>query len=167
MPPTNLSTALRQTSTGFLLGWLFYIPMYLLGIPAEVVVTVGSLNLIYQFWVHTEHIPKLGWYEWFFVTPSNHRVHHAQNDRYLDRNYGGLFIIWDRMFGTFEPERAPVVYGLRKNVDTYNPVTITLMDWRALFAKMRSADSLADALCYFFAPPGWEPHTDKVSVTSR
>ena len=119
----NLTTALRQTSTGFLLSWVFYIPMYLLGIPAEVVVTVGSLNLIYQFWVHTEHIPKLGWYEWFFVTPSNHRVHHAQNDVYMDRNYGGLFIIWDRLFGTFQTEldEEPVVFGIRGPLRSWNP----------------------------------------------
>ena len=120
----NLTTALRQTSTGFLLGWLFFIPMYLLGIPAEVVVTVGALNLIYQFWVHTQHVPKLGWYEWFFVTPSNHRVHHAQNDRYMDRNYGGLFIIWDRLFGTFQEEldEEPVVYGIRGPLKSWSPV---------------------------------------------
>ena len=111
----NLSTALRQTSTGFLFSWLFYVPMFALGIPAEVVVTVGSLNLIYQFWVHTEHIPKLGKYEWFFITPSNHRVHHAQNDIYMDRNYGGVFILWDRLFGTFQEElkEQPVIFGIR------------------------------------------------------
>jgi sterol desaturase/sphingolipid hydroxylase (fatty acid hydroxylase superfamily) len=120
----NLSTALRQTSTGFLLGWIFYIPMYLLGIPAEAVVTAGALNLIYQFWVHTEHVPKLGWYEWIFVTPSNHRVHHAQNDVYIDRNYGGLFILWDRLFGTFQEELdgEPVVFGIRGPLKSWNPV---------------------------------------------
>jgi sterol desaturase/sphingolipid hydroxylase (fatty acid hydroxylase superfamily) len=120
----NLTTALRQTSTGFLLGWIFFIPMYVAGIPAEVVLTVGSINLIYQFWVHTEHIGKLGWYEWIFVTPSNHRVHHAQNDEYLDKNYGGLFIVWDRIFGTYQEELddQPVVFGIRGPLKSWNPV---------------------------------------------
>ena len=88
----NLSTALRQTGTGFLISWVFYIPLFLIGVPSYVMVSVASINLIYQFWVHTRHIPKLGWYEWIFVTPSNHRVHHAQNDLYIDRNYGGVFV---------------------------------------------------------------------------
>jgi alkylglycerol monooxygenase len=89
-----------------------------------VVVTVGSINLIYQFWVHTQHIGKLGWYEWIFVTPSNHRVHHAQNERYVDRNYGGLFIIWDRLFGTFQEELEddPPVYGIRGPLHSWNPL---------------------------------------------
>ena len=91
----NLSTALRQTGTDYI-GFVFYILLYLAGLPVEVVVTVGSLNLIYQFWVHTEHVGRLGFYEWLFVTPSNHRVHHAKNPIYIDRNYGGVFIIWDR-----------------------------------------------------------------------
>ena len=110
----NLTTALRQTSTGFLLSFLFYIPLFLIGVPAEVYVTVASANLIYQYWVHTEHIPKLGWYEYVFVTPSNHRVHHAQNDVYVDRNYGGVFILWDRLFGTFQEEldEEPCIYGI-------------------------------------------------------
>jgi sterol desaturase/sphingolipid hydroxylase (fatty acid hydroxylase superfamily) len=155
----NLTTALRQTSTGFLLGWIFYIPMYLLGVPAEVVITVGSLNLIYQFWVHTEHVPKLGWYEWLFVTPSNHRVHHAQNDRYVDRNYGGLFILWDRMFGTFQEERAdePCIYGIRGPLHSWNPlralthiyVDMALDSWRARDWR--------DKLKVWVARTGWRP----------
>ena len=119
----NLSTALRQTSTGFLLSWIFYLPMFAVGIPAAVFVTVGSINLIYQFWVHTQHVPKLGWLEWIFVTPSNHRVHHAQNARYLDRNYGGLFIVWDRVFGTFQEEldEEQPVYGIRGALHSFSP----------------------------------------------
>ena len=97
----NLSTALRQTGTGFFIKWVFYIPLFAIGMPSEVFISVASINLIYQFWVHTQHIPKLGWYELFFVTPSNHRVHHSQNDLYIDRNYGGVFIIWDRIFVSF------------------------------------------------------------------
>ncbi len=155
----NLSTALRQTSTGFLLGWIFYIPMYLVGIPAEVVVTAGALNLLYQFWVHTEHIPKLGWYEWIFVTPSNHRVHHAQNDVYIDRNYGGLFILWDRLFGTFqeELEEEPVVFGIRGALHSWNParalthvyVDMALDSWRTA--------NWGDKLQVWLGRTGWRP----------
>ena len=90
----NLSTALRQTGTGFFLTWVFYIPLFLIGVPSFVFVSVASINLIYQFWVHTEHVPKLGWFELVFVSPSNHRVHHAQNEEYIDKNYGGVYILY-------------------------------------------------------------------------
>lgn len=155
----NLTTALRQTSTGFLLGWIFYIPMYLLGIPAEVVVTVGSLNLIYQFWVHTEHIPKLGWYEWIFVTPSNHRVHHAQNDVYIDRNYGGLFIIWDRLFGTFQEEldEEPVVFGIRGPLHSWNPVKALTHVYVDMFQDSRRTARWRDKLKVWVSRTGWRP----------
>ncbi|MDC0362363.1 sterol desaturase family protein [Halioglobus sp.] len=160
----NLSTALRQTSTGFLLGWIFFIPMYILGVPAEVVVSVGSLNLIYQFWVHTEHIPKLGWYEWFFVTPSNHRVHHAQNDRYMDRNYGGLFIIWDRLFGTFQEEldEEPVVFGIRGPLKSFNPLKALTHIYIDMFRDSRRTARWRDKVKVWFARTGWRP--EDVSV---
>ncbi len=160
----NLSTALRQTSTGFLLGWIFFIPMYILGVPAEVVVSVGSLNLIYQFWVHTEHIPKLGWYEWFFVTPSNHRVHHAQNDRYVDRNYGGLFIIWDRLFGTFQEELddEPVVFGIRGPLKSFNPLKALSHIYVDMFRDSWRTARWRDKVRVWFARTGWRP--EDVSV---
>ena len=155
----NLTTALRQTSTGFLLGWIFYIPMFLLGIPAEVVVTVGSINLIYQFWVHTEHVPKLGWYEWIFVTPSNHRVHHAQNDRYLDRNYGGLFILWDRLFGTFqeELEEEPVIFGIRGPLQSWNPVTALTHIYVGMAQDSWHTSRWGDKLRVWVSRTGWRP----------
>lgn len=120
----NLSTALRQTSTGFVFGWIFYLPMAVLGVPLLVFVTVATLNLLYQFWVHTRHISKLGWFEWFFVSPSNHRAHHAQNALYMDRNYGGVFIFWDRLFGTFqeEDEAEPVIFGVTTPLASWNPL---------------------------------------------
>ncbi len=120
----NLSTALRQTSTGFLLSWIFYLPLAVLGVPLAVFITVAALNLLYQFWVHTRHIPKLGWYEGFFVTPSNHRAHHAQNPLYMDRNYGGVFILWDRLFGTFQQEddAEPPVFGVTRPLASWNPL---------------------------------------------
>ena len=119
----NLSTAMRQTSTGFLWKWVFFLPMFLIGIPPTVFVTVAAINLIYQFWVHTEHIGRLGVLEYIFITPSNHRIHHAQNDDYLDANYGGVFIIWDRIFGTFIDEREDLkpIYGTVKPLKSFNP----------------------------------------------
>jgi sterol desaturase/sphingolipid hydroxylase (fatty acid hydroxylase superfamily) len=155
----NLTTALRQTSTGFLLGWIFYLPMFLVGIPAAVVVTVGSINLIYQFWVHTQHIPKLGWYEWLFVTPSNHRVHHAQNDMYMDRNYGGMFIIWDRLFGTFQEEREeePVVFGIRGAIRSWNPVKALTHVYVDMAQDSWRASNWRDRLKVWVARTGWRP----------
>ncbi len=155
----NLTTALRQTSTGFLLGWIFYLPMFAVGIPAEVVVTVGSINLIYQYWVHTEHIPKLGWYEWFFVTPSNHRVHHAQNDIYMDRNYGGLFILWDRLFGTFQEEldSEPVVFGIRGPLKSWNPVKALTHVYVDIARDSWHTARWRDKLGVWFARTGWRP----------
>jgi sterol desaturase/sphingolipid hydroxylase (fatty acid hydroxylase superfamily) len=119
----NLSTALRQSSTGFLFEWIFYVPLFVVGFPLEVLLVVGAANLIYQFWVHTQFVHRLGALDYIFVTPSNHRVHHAQNERYIDKNYGGILILWDRLFGTFEDERDddPVVFGVRKPLANLNP----------------------------------------------
>ena len=155
----NLTTALRQTSTGFLFTWVFYIPMYLLGIPAEVVITVGSLNLIYQFWVHSEHIPKLGWYEWFFVTASNHRVHHGQNEIYLDRNYGGVFILWDRLFGTFQEEldEEPCIYGIRGPLHSFNPVKANLHIYIDMIKDCWYTARWQDKLKIWGGRTGWRP----------
>ncbi len=155
----NLSTALRQTSTGFLLSWIFYLPLAVLGVPLLVFVSVGALNLLYQFWVHTRHIPKLGWYEWLFVTPSNHRVHHAQNPLYLDRNYGGVFIIWDRLFGTFQPEddAEPVIFGVTTPLASWNPLWANLQFYAQLWSDARRAERWQDKLRIWFMPTGWRP----------
>lgn len=155
----NLSTALRQTSSGFLLGWIFYIPMFVLGIPAEVVVTVGALNLIYQFWVHTQHIPELGWFEVVFVSPSNHRVHHAQNDCYLDRNYGGVFILWDRLFGTYQRElpEEPCIYGIRGPIHSWNPVRALTHIYTDMLSDIWHARSWRERIAVLFARTGWQP----------
>jgi alkylglycerol monooxygenase len=155
----NLTTALRQTSTGFLLSWIFYIPVFLVGVPAEVFVTVASANLIYQFWVHTEHLPKLGWYESIFVTPSNHRVHHAQNDCYVDRNYGGVFILWDRMFGTFqeELETEPCIYGIRGPLKTFSPLWANLHIYVGMAQDAFRAGRWRDKLHLLVSRTGWRP----------
>ena len=131
----NLSTALRQTSTGFLFTWIFYLPLFLLGMPFEVFLTANALDLIYQFWVHTQHIGKLGWLDRVFVTPSNHRVHHAQNEIYIDKNYGCILILWDRLFGTFQEELddEPVVFGVRKPLANWNPFWANLQVYSYLW----------------------------------
>ena len=156
----NLTTALRQTSTGFLFGWVFYIPMAVAGIPPLVFVTVGLINLLYQFWVHTRHIPKLGLYEWLFVTPSNHRVHHAKNRRYLDKNYGGVFIIWDRLFGTFVEEDKsyePIRYGTLKPLRSWNPVWANLQLYWDMWRDARATKSWKDSLTLWFRKTGYRP----------
>lgn len=155
----NLTTALRQTSSGFIFSWLFYLPLALLGVPPLVFITVASLNLLYQFWVHTRHIPKLGWLEWVLITPSNHRVHHAQNPAYLDRNYGGVFILWDRLFGTFKEEdpAEPVVFGVTTPLASWNPLWANLQFYAQLWHDARRADSLWDKLRIWFMPTGWRP----------
>jgi sterol desaturase/sphingolipid hydroxylase (fatty acid hydroxylase superfamily) len=154
----NLSTALRQTSTGYL-SFIFYLPLYALGFPPYVLVTVGSLNLIYQFWVHTEHIRTLGPLEWFFITPSNHRVHHAKNPEYLDRNYGGVFIIWDRLLGTFkaeDPDR-PCVYGTTEQLASWNPLWANVHVYVSGLKDMIRTRHPTDALLLWFKGPGWRP----------
>lgn len=155
----NLSTALRQTGTGFFLTWVFYIPLFIIGVPSYVFVTVASVNLIYQFWVHTEHVPKLGWFELLFVSPSNHRVHHAQNDEYIDKNYGGVFIIWDRLFGTFKEEKDDIacVYGIRGPINTFNPVWANFHIYTKIFKEIIYSKNLKDKLYVFIAPTRWVP----------
>tara|TARA_E500000178_G_scaffold54214_1_gene50401 strand:+ start:1265 stop:2470 length:1206 start_codon:yes stop_codon:yes gene_type:complete len=155
----NLSTALRQTGTDAFVSWVFYIPMFLIGIPSYVFISVASLNLIYQFWVHSEHIPKLGWFENYFVTASNHRVHHAQNEQYIDKNYGGVFIIWDRMFGThkIENEDEPCIYGIRGTLNTFNPIWANLHVYVKIMREMWSSQDWKDKLYAPFARTGWSP----------
>lgn len=154
----NLSTALRQTGTDYI-GFVFYLPLYCVGIPPAAVVTVGSLNLIYQFWVHTEHIRRLGPLEWLFVTPSNHRVHHARNPEYIDKNYGGVFILWDRLFGTFQGERAdtPCVYGIVTGLKSFNPLWANFHFWFDTLRLAWRTRQWRDKLKIWFTPPAWVP----------
>ena len=155
----NLSTALRQTSSGFLLGWVFYLPLAVAGVPPLVFGVVALIDLLYQFWVHTQQVGKLGWFDRWFCSPSNHRAHHAVNDRYLDRNYGGILIIWDRLFGSFveEDDRDPVVYGTRAPLRSFNPLWANLQVYRDLWLDSWRARSWADKLRVWFKPPGWRP----------
>jgi sterol desaturase/sphingolipid hydroxylase (fatty acid hydroxylase superfamily) len=155
----NLSTALRQTSSGWIAGWLFYLPMAVLGFPPLVFAVVALVDLLYQFWVHTQQIGRLGWFDRWFCSPSNHRVHHAVNERYLDRNYGGILIVWDRLFGSFEEEddAEPCVYGTRSPLRSWNPLWANLQVYADLLRDSRHAAHWTDKLRVWFAPPGWRP----------
>ncbi len=153
----NLSTALRQPSTGAFLGWIFYLPMAVAGVPPVVFVGVGLIDLLYQFWIHTELIGKLGWFDRVFASPSNHRVHHGINDRYLDKNYGGIFILWDRLFGTFEPEAETPVFGVRGGLATFDPIAANLSYYATMADLCRRAADWRDKLRVWVAPPGWVP----------
>ena len=155
----NLATALRQTSTGFLWKWVFFLPIFIIGIPPQMYVTVAGLNLVYQFWVHTEHIGRLGFLEYIFVTPSNHRVHHAQNEDYLDANYGGVFILWDRLFGTFIDERSDLkpVYGTVKPLKSFNPFWANIEVFYQMIFDSYHTEKFTDKIRVWFSPPNWRP----------
>jgi len=154
----NLSTALRQPWTP-VLGIILYPPLALIGVHPWMILVAGGFNLIYQFWVHTETIGRFPrWFEAVFNTASHHRVHHGSNGRYLDKNYGGIFIVWDRLLGTFEEEREPVVFGLTKNITTYNPIRIAFHEYAAIWRDVRTAKSAREVYGYVLGPPGW-PHS--------
>ena len=157
----NLSTALRQTWTGFFsLGFLFRMPLFLIGFPPAMVFFCAGLNLIYQFWIHTELVGRMPrWFEAVMNTPSHHRVHHAVNPRYLDRNYAGVFIIWDRLFGTFEAERDEdrPRYGIVKALPTLNPFWAAIHEWVAMARDAAAARSAGELAGRLFGPPGWQP----------
>jgi len=155
----NLSTALRQTSTGFLFNWIFYVPLFLIGFPLEVLLTVNAVNLIYQFWVHTQVVRRMGPLDRILVTPSNHRVHHAQNERYIDKNYGGMLILWDRLFGTFEDEAPdePVIFGVRKPLANWNPFWANLQVYDYLLFDARETRHWRDKIGVWLRRTGWRP----------
>jgi sterol desaturase/sphingolipid hydroxylase (fatty acid hydroxylase superfamily) len=155
----NLSTAFRQTWSGAFYSFVFWLWLPLLGFHPGMIILQMSISLIYQFWIHTEAIDKMPkWFETVFNTPSHHRVHHGSNPLYLDRNHAGILIIWDRMFGTFQPELKDekVVYGLVKNINTYNPISIAFIEWIDLFKDSFSGrKSLKNRILYLIKPPGW------------
>jgi len=155
----NLSTALRQTWTSvFSLAFLFRLPLFLIGFPPAMIFFVAGLNLVYQFWIHTEVIGRMPrWFEAVMNTPSHHRVHHATNPRYLDRNYAGVFIVWDRLCGTFEPERLdePPRYGLVKDLGSFNLLWAAFHEWIGIARDAWVAPDFASRVRYLVAPPGW------------
>ncbi|MFJ6753154.1 sterol desaturase family protein [Streptomyces sp. NPDC091266] len=153
----NLTTALRQPWTTWTV-WPFYVPMIALGVHPAAIAFCSGANLVYQFWVHTERIGKLPRpFEFVLNTPSHHRVHHASQGGYLDRNYGGILIIWDRMFGSFAPETERPVYGLTKNIETFNPVRVATHEYAAIARDVRNADSWRERAGRIFGGPGWQP----------
>jgi sterol desaturase/sphingolipid hydroxylase (fatty acid hydroxylase superfamily) len=151
----NLATALRQTWTGGLTGsFLFYLWLPLVGFHPIAILFMQSISLLYQFWIHTELIDRLPkWFEAIFNTPSHHRVHHSSDPKYLDRNHAGIFIIWDKMFGTFQPEEEKPKYGLTTNINSYNPIYIATHEWLAIFKDIGSYPRYFWQ--YLFGPPGW------------
>lgn len=155
----NLSTALRQTWTGFFsLSFAFSLPIILLGFPVEMLIFASGVNLVYQFWIHTEAIGRMPrWFEAIFNTPSHHRVHHATNPRYLDKNYAGMLIIWDKMFGTFVPERDDdrPRYGIIKNLGSFNLLWAAFHEWIGIAKDVFTVPGLRNKLNYMIRPPGW------------
>jgi sterol desaturase/sphingolipid hydroxylase (fatty acid hydroxylase superfamily) len=153
----NLSTAVRQKWNPW---WelVMWVPLPLLGMPPWMIFTSFSINLLFQFWVHTERIDRMPrWFEFVFNSPSHHRVHHASDKDYIDKNYAGILIIWDRMFGSYIDETHRPKYGLTKNVDSYNPFTLEYHEYVNIIRDVRAATRLRDKLGYVFGPPGWAP----------
>lgn len=154
----NLSVALRQSSTAFIWSTPFYLPLALMGFDPVQFVMIGGFNLLYQFWIHTEHIGKLGWFEYIMNTPSHHRVHHGRDPKYIDKNYAGVFIIWDRMFGTFKEEEETPTYGITKPVNSWNPVYVNFAHYIDLYHYVKQSRSWDDTKKMLFKHPGWLPN---------
>ncbi|XP_068426657.1 alkylglycerol monooxygenase [Clinocottus analis] len=169
----NLSTALRQSLTQQFTSWIFYMPMALIAPPTVFAVHI-QLNLLYQFWIHTELIRSLGPLEWVFNTPKHHRVHHGRNEYCIDKNYGGILIIWDRLFGTFAEETDKVVFGLVFPIDTFEILYVQLHYYLNLWRKSKTFKTIGDKLSTFFKGPSWSPgksrlgdHDDNPKVTGQ
>ncbi len=154
----NLSVALRQGYWQTLTSWVFYLPLALIGFPTWMFVIMASLNTIYQFWIHTQSIDQMGWFEKIFNTPSHHRVHHGKNPQYIDKNYAGSLIIWDKLFGTFEPENAPVEYGVTEPLDSWNPFYANIKVINDVMYYGKNLNNTFDIIRAFFMPPEWIIH---------
>lgn len=167
----NLSTALRQESFYPVTTCVFFLPLALLGLPPDEYALVSLGVLVYQFWVHTEHIGSLGWFDRVFTSPSNHRVHHAVNGPYLDKNYGDLLVVWDRLFGTYQAEQQACVYGTTTPLNSWNPLWAHACVAAGLLTKARQQPRWTDKLRVFFKPPGWQegppPPSDPGGAAAR
>lgn len=153
----NFSVALRQGSFQVFWTFFFYIPLAIIGVDTLTLVLVAAINTVYQFWIHTETIGKLGWLEYVLNTPSHHRVHHGRDPKYIDKNHAGTFIIWDRLFGTFQEEEERPTYGITKPVNTWNPVKANLQHYIDMAAQLKQSRSWGDSLKIMFNKPGWLP----------
>lgn len=171
-PQYNFSVALRQVTTEPFLGFVFYLPMAFVGMPPEQLLVTALLVLFYQFFLHTDHVGKLGWLEHVMNTPSNHRVHHAVNDLYIDKNYGIVTMIWDQLFGTYQPETEPCRYGTVKPFAGNNPIWANVIEYVAIWKKALAAHGLKNKCFAVFRGPGWVPenYTDtqptRIEVTT-
>lgn len=153
----NFSVALRQGSFQVFWTFFFYLPLAILGVDTLTFVFIAAINTVYQFWIHTETIGKLGWLEYIFNTPSHHRVHHGRDPKYIDKNHAGTFIIWDRVFGTFQEEEERPTYGITKPVNTWNPIKANLQHYADMIALLKKSRSFGDSLNILFNKPGWLP----------
>ena len=164
----NLSTALRQTWTGTFTSFIFWMWLPIIGFAPVMIMTMKAISLLYQFWIHTELVHSMGPLEDVLNTPSHHRVHHGANPRYIDRNHGGTLIIWDKLFGTFEPENPadPPRFGLTHNIGTYNPVRIAFHEWVQMFRDVWTAPGWGNKLRYIFGNPGWRHDSPAGAVST-
>lgn len=153
----NLSVALRQSSLQTVWTFAFNLPIALLGFDPLHFALVSAFNTLYQFWIHTETIGKMGWFEYVFNTPSHHRVHHGRNPKYIDRNHAGSLIIWDKMFGTFQPEEEKPTYGITKPLNSWNAVFANVSHYVEMSKDLKRIPSWSDRLRYLFKKPGWLP----------
>ena len=164
----NLAVALRQSALQQFVAAPFYWPLAIVGFPPVMFLACSAFNTLYQFWIHTEAIGRLGPLEWFLNTPSHHRVHHGSNPQYIDRNHGGTFIVWDRLFGTFEPEGERVVYGVTKPPKSWNPIWVQVHYFRELWRVSRTTGRWSDKVRVWFKEPGWLPDdVDEPEVTDN
>ena len=153
----NFVVAFRQAWLAPIVKIPFFAPLALVGLHPAVVAVVGTISTLYGVWTHTQIVPKLGFLEWWLGTPSAHRVHHGANPQYIDKNYANMFILIDRICGTYEPELEPVKYGLSNNVNTFNPFKITMIEWKRMWADVRTARTVGEVLGYILGPPNWKP----------
>ncbi len=156
-PEFNLTTGLRLAWIEGLIEWVFFVPMIILGFEVTQTIIALSIVVLYQTWIHTEKIDKLGWADNIFNTPSVHRVHHGSNPAYIDKNYGGILIVWDRIFGTYQAEEGKVIYGLTTAIETVNPFKVNVFEYIAILKDLRKSNSFQQTLCYLFKRPGWKP----------
>jgi sterol desaturase/sphingolipid hydroxylase (fatty acid hydroxylase superfamily) len=154
----NLTTALRLSWLESLYEWIFFVPLLLIGFDAIQVLASLFAVVLYQTWIHTEKVDKLGWLDGVLNTPSVHRVHHATNAHYIDKNYGGILILWDRLFGTYQVENEKPVYGLTTQLKSSNPLTINFREFRTIYKDVIRAESASHKVCYAFGPTGWKPN---------
>lgn len=159
-PEYNLSTSVRLAWVEGAVEWVFFVPMLLLGFDVVQTVLAIAVVVAYQTWIHTERVGKLGWLDRWLNTPSVHRVHHGANERYLDRNYGGVLIIWDRLFGTYQAEEEPVVFGITKPLRSSNPLVINFHELVAIFRDAWSASRWSHVFLHIFGHPAWRPPPD-------